>query len=108
MRQHHKKRNAGTDRRGQPRAVDPHAAGNHKEIIAERIENTAGQYAQCGEHGRAVIPQERRQQLIEQEKRECISDRPHVGLRQRKQRLICPEKGQSRPLRFYNADPRQK
>ena len=107
VRQHHKKRNAGADGGCQSRAVDPHITGEDEEIIAKDVKDAAGQYAEGRQPRRIVIPQKRRQQLIEQEKRENILDGPHIALRQRKQRFIRAEEGQDRALKAQDPDPCQ-
>ena len=88
-------------------AVDPHITGEDEEIIAKDVKDAAGQYAEGRQPRSIVIPQKRRQQLIEQEKRENILDGPHIALRQRKQRFIRAEEGQDRALKAQDPDPCQ-
>lgn len=107
MRQHHKEGNAGTDGGGQSRAIDTHIAGKHKEVIAKDIEDTAGQHTQRGKGRRAVIPQKRRQHLIEQEQRKHIFDGAHIFPRQQKQRIVRAEKRQQRTLEKQQPQPCQ-
>lgn len=107
MRQHDEERNAGADSGRESRAENAHVTGEDEEIITEDIENTASQDAERRKPRIAVVPQEGREHLVEQEQRENESDWPHVFLCQRKQRFVRTEERQDRALKEQKSDPRQ-
>ena len=107
MGQHDDKGDGAADGCGQTCAENAHVAGENEEIIAEDIEDAAGEHADRRKAGIVIVAQERGQHLVKQEERKHDFDGAHVFHGQRKKRFIRAEEGQNRALKAENADPRE-
>ena len=92
MGQHHHERNRRAYRRGQSCAIDTHIKREDEDVVAENVEYTSAQHAQCSKPGILIISKKGRQHLVEKEKRKYKFNGQHIFLRERKQSFICSKK----------------
>ena len=98
----------GTDGGGQAGTVDAHVAGENEEVIAENVENAAGQDAEGGKAGAFVIAQEGRHHLIKKIQGEHIFNGAHIRLRQHQQGAVGAEEGEDGAVKEDDAHPSQR
>ncbi len=105
--QHHNEGKRRADGRGQTSTINAHVAGKHEKVIAENVEDAAGQHPKGSQARIVVIPQEGGQHLIEQEQGENPQDGRHVGFSHDQQAFICTEEGEHGLFKAENACPAQ-
>ena len=108
MRQYDGKGKHRADGGDDARAHDAHICHEHEEIIPEHVENTAEQDGLCGKGGVAVVAEERRQHLGDEEAGDDEFDGEHIFPRQGQKGLLRAEKRQQLTVEERNGDPRKK
>ena len=105
MAEQDKKRDTGADGGGQSGAHNAVIQRKDEEVIAEYIEDTAGQYGDRSQGRGAVVAQEGREHLVEHEQRDHKLDGQQVLLGQGKQRFVGAEQPEHRLLKQQDRRP---